>query len=77
MSDEESILKKYDILNSIKPYFSKTKYPFSTLSDEKLIMYKKKIQILVKDIKARPLKPKPASMNPKSGGSTAMIVFYD
>jgi hypothetical protein len=57
MDDFETIEKKsydhliegYKILNSIKPFYFQTKYPFNNLSVQKVIFTENKIDILAKD----------------------------
>lgn len=46
MDLELSPLVKYQILNEIRPYFKKTKYPYNYWSSEKIIETKKDISLV-------------------------------
>lgn len=60
-------LKEYNILNSVKPKFLRTQYPYNLVDPKKIIMTQKKITILAK-----------AQKKEKKGGDerTPPIYFY-
>lgn len=60
-------LKEYNILNSVKPKFLRTQYPYNLVDPKKIIMTQKKITILAKSQKKE-----------KKGGDerTTPIYFY-
>ncbi len=45
----DHLIEGYRILNSIKPFYFQTKYPFNAMSPQKIIFTENKIEILAKD----------------------------
>lgn len=43
--------EEYKILNSIKPLYFQTKFPYNTLTPEKIQITKEKVQIIAKQFK--------------------------
>ena len=67
-------MEEYNILNSIKPSFLRTKYPYNFVNPEKIVIMQKKIPIMVKELKA-----KVAAVDAdeeKTGGSYRVLVHY-
>jgi hypothetical protein len=68
-------MEEYNILNTIKPKFLRTKYPYNLVSPEKIMLTQKKITIMAKE-----LSPNQSKSNPnkgKFGGSIhPQITFY-
>lgn len=64
-----SIYEDYKILNSIKPLYFQTKFPFNKLTPEKIQVTKEKVKIIAKQYK---------SSKDITGGGTKHnpIVFY-
>ncbi len=62
-------MEAYNILNTVKPNFLVSKYPYSLVNPAKIILTKKKISIIVKQLKQ-------SSKNEVKGGSDNPIVFY-
>jgi hypothetical protein len=57
-------LKEYNILNSVKPKFLRTQYPYNLVDPKKIIMTQKKITILAKTQKE------------KKGGAEKQTIIY-
>jgi hypothetical protein len=64
-------MDEYNILNSIKPKFLKTKYPYNLVSPEKILLTQKKITIMAKELSNQ------KKTNNKTGGDIKQqITFY-
>lgn len=61
-------MDEYNILNSVKPKYFKTTYPYSLVDPEKITFTQKKIKLLVKSTTAD---------GKKTGGKEVnVVVFY-
>lgn len=75
-------MEVYKILNSIKPRYFKTTYPYNLVDPEKIAFTKKKVKILAKEINEKPPKKTkdnaPATTPTVDGGNQYMhaIKFY-
>jgi hypothetical protein len=67
-------LEGYHILNSIKPAYFQTKFPYDKITANKVIFTKRKIEIMVKEYES--FKKDKESKKAKSGGGSKMIIFY-
>lgn len=67
-------MEEYNILNTIKPKFLRTKYPYNLVSPEKITLTQKKITIMAKELSSN---NNPNSNKGKLGGSDVVqITFY-
>jgi len=64
--------EEYYILNTVKPKYYKTAYPYNLVDPEKIIFTQKKIKILAKSFNSK------IKSNQKKGGADSKmeIVFY-
>ena len=62
-------MEEYNILNTIKPKFLRSKFPYNWISPEKIILTQKKITILAKEFKSN-------KSNKFGGNIKHSITFY-
>ncbi len=73
-------MEEYNILNTVKPAFLRTKFPYNLVDPEKIVLTQKKITILVKELNSTmdATKQDPTAKKAKHGGGFIVhgITFY-
>lgn len=72
-------MEEYNILNTIKPKFLRTRYPYNLVSPEKIILTQKKITIMAKELSSNSKSNSKESNSNKGkfGGSISQpVTFY-